>query len=322
MLTSRWRAAAVRALAAIAFMLGTLLVAPVSAQGAPPEGCEEILNPNGTVIIICEDDDDGGEGGGGGSGGGTQTCHYLGAEVPCSSEYGSWNGRCYVRVAQPQPSQDESVWEGNADGLILECSPFECVGTGMNPCPERRLYWSPNPPNAGPTPRELAERAVAQMNLTMGEIGSTPPTTATKPAAMGVIGLPMWLWVANPGENTIGPITRTAADGGLSVSATGTLDRITWTLTEADTGIARATVTCRGENAAGTPYDGRDNASPSPTCGIPANLNLYAGDFTLTATAYWTVEWQGGGQSDTINVPPQTNRVPVTIGELQVLLSR
>lgn len=159
------------------------------------------------------------------------------------------------------------------------------------------------------------------MRLTMGDIGSTPPTTATKPAAMGVIGLPMWLWVANRAENTTGPITRTAADGGLSVSATGTLDRITWTLTEADTGIARATVTCRGENAAGTPYDGRDNASPSPTCGIPANLNLYSGEFTLTATAYWTVAWQGAGQTGSINVPPQTNSVPVTIGELQVLLS-
>ncbi|WP_125775603.1 hypothetical protein [Antribacter gilvus] len=160
------------------------------------------------------------------------------------------------------------------------------------------------------------------MQLTMGEMGSTPPSTSTKPGAMGVIGLPMWLWVANPADNTVGPITRTAADGGLSVTATGTLDRITWTLTDRDSGIARATVTCRGANAAGTPYDGRNNASPSPTCGIPGNLNQHPGNFTLSATAYWTVEWRGGGQRGSINVPPQTNSTPVTIGELQVLLSR
>jgi hypothetical protein len=157
------------------------------------------------------------------------------------------------------------------------------------------------------------------MNLTMGNIGSTPPSTASNSEAMGQLGLPIWLWVANRAENTVGPITRTAADGGLSVSATGILDRTEWVISR--NGQALATVTCRGEDAAGTPYDGRDSTLPSPTCGFPASFNAHTGNLTLSATAYWVVTWQGGGQSGSINVPPQSNQVPIRIGETQTILN-
>ncbi|MFD7309241.1 hypothetical protein [Promicromonospora sp. NPDC059942] len=156
------------------------------------------------------------------------------------------------------------------------------------------------------------------MQLTMGQIGSTPPASAREDV-VGAIGLPIWLWVANRAENTIGPITRTASDGGLTVSATGTLNRVEWTLVDAN-GNTVGTITCDGVNAPGTPYDGRNSAEPSPTCGFGADLNSSPGTLTLTGTAYWSVEWQGGNQSGQIDVPAQSNTTQIRIGELQALL--
>jgi hypothetical protein len=160
---------------------------------------------------------------------------------------------------------------------------------------------------------------MAFMQLTMGEIGSTPPASAGNPNAVGAIGLPIWLWIANPAENTTGPINRSATDYGLIVDATGTLDRVEWTLTDAN-GTTVGAVTCDGANAPGTPYDGRNTAEPSPTCGFGADLNSSPGTLTLTGTAYWVVEWEGGGQSGLIDVPPQSNSTQIRIGELQALL--
>jgi hypothetical protein len=157
------------------------------------------------------------------------------------------------------------------------------------------------------------------MNLTMGQIGSTPPASTSDPNAVGAIGLPIWLWIADRADNTVGPITRTARDVGLLVSATGTLDRVEWTLSSAS-GATVGAITCDGVNAPGTPYDGRNSAEPSPTCGFGADMNSSPGTLTLTGTAYWVVEWQGGGQSGQIDVPAQSASTQIRIGELQALV--
>jgi hypothetical protein len=307
-----------------AFALGLALVVMllVASPATAADECREVLLPDGTVKIICDNDDGGdgpGEPGDGGPGGGSQTCEFNEREIPCSTSFGVWDGRCYTRTAAPQPPKSAPVWEGNDDGVVLECNPPGCVG-GPMPCPDRSFYWSPTAPTApGPSPRELAERAVASMNLSMGEIGSTPPASTNNPNAVGAIGLPIWLWIANRAENTVGPIVRSASDGGLTVSATGTLNRVEWTLTDAN-GATVGAITCDGANAPGTPYDGRNSAEPSPTCGFGADLNSSPGTLTLTGTAYWVVEWQGGGQTGQIDVPAQSNSTQVRIGELQALV--
>lgn len=209
---------------------------------------------------------------------------------------------------------------GNDTGVIVECTYYPCTVSGAGSCPPPSTYWADAPPN-GPqvSPEELARRAVAAMNLTMGNVGSTPPSTSSNGDAMGQLGLPIWLWVANRAENTTGPIVRTAADGGLFVEATGTLDRTEWVISR--DGQALATVTCRGADAPGTPYDGRDSTLPSPTCGFPADFNTHPGNLTVTATAYWIVTWQGAGQSGSINVPPQSTNTAIRIGETQTILN-
>ena len=324
MLTSRMRV--VPAVVGAVVLALTLLGPPAAADVI----CDPIVNPDGTVINPCEDDGGGGGPGGGGDdgndggGGGPQKCDYLGEEIPCASSYGTWNGGCYVRAASPQPSKDEPLWRGNDEGYILECTPYECAQAGgdLTNCAGHGYYWSPDAPApVGPSAEELARRAVTQMQLSTGQVGSTPPSSANSPGSVGAIGLPIWLWIANRAENTTGPITRTAADGGLSVSARGTLERVEWTLTDAN-GATRGSITCTGANAAGTPYDGRDSAEPSPTCGFGPDLNSTPGTLTLTGAAHWTVEWQGGGQNGQINVSPPGSSTQVRIGELQVLVGR
>jgi hypothetical protein len=160
-----------------------------------------------------------------------------------------------------------------------------------------------------------------KLNLTMGQIGSTPPATTSSPNAVGAIGLPIWLWIANPAPNTTGPITGDPEPGvGISVTARGALDRVEWTLSSAD-GATIGAITCDGANAPGTPYDGRNSAEPSPTCGFGPDLNNSPGTLTLTGTAYWTVEWQStGGESGVIPFATPPNSTQIRIGELQALV--
>lgn len=309
---------------AIGLVLAVLAVHLVNMPAMAAE-CHEVPQPDGTVKTICEDEPGGGGPVGGDdddTGGGSetpQTCELDGREIPCRSEFGTWDGFCYVQLANPPIPKGEPEWEGNDDGVILECNPYSCLG-GVTPCPDRSHDWAPNPPaDVGPTPEELARRAVAAMQLTTGAIGSTPPSSATAPGSVGAIGLPIWLWIASTAENAVGPITRSASDGGLSVTATGTLDSVEWVLIDAN-GTTRGSITCDGANAAGTPYDGRDSAEPSPTCGFGPDMNSTSGALTLTGTAHWTVEWRGGGQAGQIEVTPPSRSAQVRIGELQMLI--
>ncbi|MFJ3402713.1 hypothetical protein [Promicromonospora sp. NPDC090134] len=158
------------------------------------------------------------------------------------------------------------------------------------------------------------------MELSTGEIGSTPPASTNNQNAVGTIGLPIWLWIANPANNTTGPITSQSPGIGLTVTATGTLDRVEWTLSSAN-GTTVGAISCDGANAPGTPYDGRNSAEPSPTCGFGADLNSSPGTLTLTGTAHWVVEWQStGGERGQILFTAEPKTTQIRIGELQALL--
>jgi hypothetical protein len=308
---------------AVLSVLGTFVAVPT----AVADECIPTTLPDG-VVIPCEaggggdDDEDTGGDPEGGDGPAPAICRSQGEEIPCSSTYGSWNGRCYVRAADPQPSKDEPMWRGNDEGYILECTPYACAQAGgdLTNCPGHSFYWSPDAPAAaGPSAEELARRAVVRMGLATGEIGSTPPATTSDANAVGAIGLPIWLWIAERERNTIGPIEATERGGGLSVTAIGTLDRVEWTLVNAS-GATVGAITCSGPNAPGTPYDGRNSAEPSPTCGFGADLNSSPGTLTLTGTAHWSVEWQGGGQSGHIDFTADSRSTQIRIGELQALV--
>lgn len=328
MLTSRPTHIGRRALAASMAVLATLLVVLVPAPMAIADECTPTTTPDGVVIPCKEDGSDGGDGGGdpGGGDGGPQVCRDLGEVVPCSTEYGGWNGDCYVRNASPQPPAGDPAWEGHepGDGIVLECTSPACAEAGgdVTTCEGHSYHWSADPATpVGPTAEELAQEAVAAMNLSTGQPGSTPPSSTGTPGSVGAIGLPIWLWIANPAPNTTGPITSPPQPGvGLSVTATGTLDRVEWTLTT-ENGATVGAISCDGPNAAGTPYDGRNSAEPSPTCGFGADLNNSAGNLTLTGTSHWVVEWQStNGESGQILFTSPPSSTQIQVGELQAIV--
>ncbi|WP_419707935.1 hypothetical protein [Promicromonospora sp. NFX87] len=308
-----------RIAASIVFaLLAVLFAAPVASATEPI--CEEYDRYGNCVIGIEIPGNDGGTtppidnpggGDGGGGGGGDTKCRFQGDEIPCSNGFGTWNGSCYVKQADPQPPKDDPIWDGHDDGVIVECLPYICIPTGgdnipITDCPGRQIYWAPAPPpgGGGPTPEQLARQAIEQMNFRAGEI-------AMAPQGVSVVGFQTWLWVGDPGESTTGPIERSV--GG--VTATGTLDRIVYDMGDGQT------VTCQGP---GTPYKESYGDADSPDCGhtyTRTSRNQPGLAYTVTATSYWTVNWAGGGQSGTIPLDFTTS-VQHQVAELQSILRR
>ena len=68
------------------------------------------------------------------------------------------------------------------------------------------------PPNSGtgPTPREVAQLAIADMKLTAINIGIAP---RAEDSSIGIVGMPVWMWAASPNEHTWGPNTASASAG-------------------------------------------------------------------------------------------------------------
>lgn len=231
-----------------------------------------------------------------------------------------WNGRCFARVADPQPVSTDPVWNGhrdaagNPDGVILDCLARSCFEAGPGATCLVERFWATATPGEV-TPRVLAQRAVASMQLRAPQIGMTG---GDPPDGMQIVGIPAWMWAADPGESTTGPITRTAVDGGTSVTATAVLDKTVWSMGNG------TKVTCAGKKAAGTPYEGRYDKSPSPTCGYTYTMTSVDQPneaFTVTVRAYWTVTWSGGGASGSF--PVEVHRsTPKQVGELQALIVR
>jgi len=333
-----------RKLQAMVVLLLAVVASAVAAPGASAVTCKagEVpvtqQRPDGTTYVIeCQKPGNGGDPGtpgpgddSSGGGGVERECTLdRGNVIECDTDKGVWDqGRqCYASVNEDPPPKGSPIWEGHDDGYIISCVEYwncpETADMGEWRC-QVQSYWSlRRPGETGPTPRELAERAVARMQMSMGEIGSTPPSTEADGASVGIVGMPIWLWVANPGESTTGPIERSESDGGLTVTATATVDRIEWTLTDDGSGTVFARTTCAGDRAPGTPWSeaaGHGDARPSPTCGFDGAENRRSGNITVTATAYWTVTWAGGGENGTIDVPAQTGEATLAIGEAQVLV--
>jgi hypothetical protein len=158
----------------------------------------------------------------------------------------------------------------------------------------------------GPDPRQLANQAIVAMNLRPITIGIVPEPY---PDRVGLVGLPSWMWVENPTENTVGPITRTAGTGAATVTATATMKRIVWVMGDGNV------VTCANT---GTKYQESYGKSPSPTCG---HRYTKQGAYTVSATTHWDITWTGIGQTGTISLT-FTQSVGITMGEIQVITTR
>lgn len=301
------RAALAAALAAL------LLLAPAAgpATAAPPD-CA-VKDASGRCIIGAEDpggpsdDKPGTPGNGGGGSSGPRVCTEWTDEdvIECSNELGTWSQsrKCYLELADPQPPLDDPVWEGNTDGVVYQC---------MIPNPAGSSYWTTYVWQAtaepGPAPRELADQAIAQMDFRAGQLGMNPGADA-----LSVVGLQTWLWIADPDESTVGPMTRSASAGAVTVTATARLDEVEWDMGE-------GSVTCDGP---GTPYGPTSGAGESPTCGYTytrSSAGRPGQAYTVTATSRWVVEWAGGGESG--EIPLEFSRsADIRVAEIQTLVT-
>ena len=300
-----------RFVTAIATVLLLLAGAPSAGADADPSPA-----PTGGVdcgMIVCNIDV-----GTGGSDGGTApiddpggdgenaTCIYNHEEIPCTSYAGVWDGDCYVKASDPQPPKSDSIWRGNDDGLIVECTSYLCI---VQPdqdyvpmCPVLVIQWAPELPGEA-DPAELAQQAVSQMHLQGIDIGIVPEEG---PDRVGIVGMPQWMWVNEPTPRTFGPIEASATAGDFTVTATAQVDRIVWDMGDG------TTVECVGP---GTPYEDRFDIMDSPDCG---HRYTEQGEYEVTATSYWTVQWEGIGQTGTIPLE-RTSTANIVMGEAQVI---
>ena len=164
----------------------------------------------------------------------------------------------------------------------------------------------------GGSTQVAAARAVANLDIVAPEIGLTG---YGRPESMQLLGLPTWMWVADPGASTTGPVVSTGTDGGVTVTATGAVRKTVWDMGDG------GTVTCSGQSAAGTPYDRAYGGLPSPTCGYRYDrTSAYEPGraFTVSVTVYWDVTWSGGGQSGVL-ATSVTRQTQLRVGEVQVL---
>lgn len=228
-----------------------------------------------------------------------------GKELPCRDGDAYWSNQkgCYI---SPYPgganafSPTDPIWQGNyPNGAIYICAVPGLLGNQL-------AFWAAAPPAgpaAPPDPAVLAQQALESMKLRAVQIGIVPENI---PGSVGIIGFPTWMWAADPGESTTGPITRTASAAGYTVTATATLGRIVWNMGDG------TSVTCQG---AGTAYQDSYGRQSSPTCG---HTYTRTGTYPVSATSYWDVTWEGIGQTGVIPLDV-ADATQITMGEVQVL---
>lgn len=270
-----------------------IIVVPV--DPVPPVAPRPVPDPG--------DGDDGG-------GSGPQVCTWRGSqtfEVPCTSAFGFYSNerQCYIEALSPQPPVSDPVWQGRTDGAIYRCTPPYWFDIGVVLAYN---FWSESQPPgvaAPPDPRVLARQAIATMDLSAITIGMVPES---EDGSVGLVGMPAWMWVEHPTDNTWGPITRSASAAGYTVTATAQAREVRWDMGDG------TVLTC----GVGTPYEDRFGKQSSPTCG---HTYPSQGEYTVAATSHWVINWSGIGQSGVITMD-LTRTVRVTIGEVQVLRQR
>ncbi len=238
---------------------------------------------------------------------GEVTCKDIttGKVVPCRSElYGWWsaNRGCYVKEAEPQPPTSDPIWAGRTDGAIYQCQ-RPMGGAAF----DETIFWAEEPP---PNPEQvlaLVGQVTQSMNFKAISMGMAPTPTSLNPDSIGIVGMPVWLWVASPSPQTWGPATATGSSDGLTVTVTAKAERVTWNL-----GDGRTPIVC----GPGSPYDPSYGKVESPTCGSPGYTRQ--GTYPISAVTHWRIDYTSNVGVSGALAMDLTADAELTVGELQV----
>lgn len=303
-------------------LLGFLLLPAAATPAQADEGCkEEYNNRTGSVVVVCSGGGGKGSKGSGNSddsgapssGSGERVCQFEGNNVPCRDEtLGDWaddqEGWCHP--VPNQPSKDDPVWKGHTDGGIYSCiRPQNGSDQGVE-----TIVWMPEGgvvPAPPPNPEDLAWRAAAGLNLAPINMGIAPTPLDQNPDSLGAVGLPVWLWVETPSSNTTGPtLTSSASERGYTVTIRAQMTGIDW-----DLGDGGQVITC----GLGNRFDPKTMGPETPvSCGRQHGYQKQ-GEYTITATSHWKIEWGGIGRTGVITMDRSTS-ARVRIGELQTVV--
>jgi len=254
---------------------------------------------------------------------GGSACVFQGQVLPCRTTYGFFDAAsgCYLYPLKWPRSLVNNIGINDFPPGTKFYGCFVILGVVEGkPVVDITLESVNRPPGETRTidPRVAARQVVETMSFVAPQLGVSPYVQSAN--HVGIVNVPIWMWVTDPGPTTTGPQTKTAALGGVSITATGTVDRIEWSMG------AGETVSCKG---AGTPFTRQMAAGKSlkdmpasPTCGFryaKSSRCEKSGTYNVTATAYWTVHWTGGGMQG--DIPLDFSRsIPLRVTDLRPVL--
>ncbi|MFF7250476.1 hypothetical protein ACFZBU_42175 [Embleya sp. NPDC008237] len=199
----------------------------------------------------------------------------------------------------PEQTWLQKILDGQVDVFLPGQTAPSRVGRGPGLAPPAGA------PPAPPSPQEVAQVAVSQLRL-------PSPVIGTSPANEQIVNVPTWLWIA---PAAWAPVSATAAVPGVSVTATATPQRVTWTMGDG------STVECAGP---GTPYSSRfAPESASPDCGHTykrSSASQPGAAYPVAATVSWTVTWAGAGQTGVVPGMQTTAQATTRVAEVQAVV--
>jgi hypothetical protein len=284
---------------------------PAAADGCPPGQVPQAAPWGGTICVPATDPGTPGDPGGPGDnsgGGGGNTCPSA-PDGQCINEQGGvWMNPpgAYCYRADPQPPADHYAWDGHepSEGSIYECSAgaslpisYVFVANGQAPLPD---------------PRELAQRALEQLELAVPDIHIAPhPPLAT------YVGLETWLWLP---EAQWDSLSLTVTAGATSVTVTARPARVDWDLTEGTTSCV----------SAGRPWQRGMSDDARTDCSytfLTLSDGQSDGRYAVSATIAYAASWTCSGaclldSGDLGEVPSLTSNDGIEVDERQSVVVR
>lgn len=309
-------------------LLGLSLASPAYA-GNTPDGDETtrvIGNPYTgeyeTTITRRGSSGDEGEGNPGSAGGSSQGTDQIASPADASKpEVASLPGdprlNCTVERADPQPAKTDGVWEGNDDGVIMlqTCRHVDEGFVGL----VTTLYWAATEEDAPPeaptvTPEQLAQEALARLQVPKPQFHRSPPETAEwRGTPYTWISIPTWFWVTTSWT----PLEETARLGSVWATVSVTPERLI-----VDGGDGGEPTQCDGP---GVPHPESSSTSDQSLAevDVPADACTYvysqvAEGVTPEVTIVWSASWQGSGGTGADLPTAMTTAVGDAMAVLQI----